>query len=198
MGNLIREKGVFILLEAAKIVAAKRSDVRFVFGGAWFRAEDERAAREFVAQNKLEETVEFVGPVSGPAKWRLVFRSDILAFPTFYYYETMGLVLLEAMQAGLPVVATRRASIPEMIEDGVNGWLVEEQDPDGLAGRILELADNPAIRKRMGQANRARFQAYYTHEHYGQRMAEVFETLTLRRSGHPKPKGGGRSGASFS
>ena len=187
LGNLIREKGVFVLLEAAKIVAAKRSDVHFVFGGAWFRAEDERAAREFVAQSKLEETVEFAGPVSGPAKWRLVFRSDILAFPTFYYYETMGLVLLEAMQAGLPVVATRRASIPEMIEDGVNGWLVEEQDPHGLAGRILELADDPAIRQKMGQANRARFQAYYTHEHYGQRMAEVFETLTRRRTGDPKP-----------
>ena len=183
LGNLIREKGVFVLLEAARIVAAKRRDVRFVFGGAWFRAEDERAAQEFVAQNKLKEVVEFAGPVSGSSKWRLVFSSDILAFPTFYYYETMGLVLLEAMQAGLPVVATRRASIPEMIEDGVNGWLVDEQDPDGLAGRILELADDPALRQKMGQANRARFQAYYTHEHYGRRMAEVFETLAHRRAG---------------
>jgi L-malate glycosyltransferase len=115
-------------------------------------------------------------------KWQVVFGSDILAFPTFYYNETMGLVLLEAMQAGLPVVATRRASIPEMIEDGVNGCLVEEQDPVGLAGKILALADDPALRQRMGQANRAKFQAYYTHEHYGRRMAEVFETLAHRRA----------------
>src|SRR5580704_14611787 len=126
LGNLIREKGVFVLLEAAKRVTAKRNDIRFAFGGAWFLGEDERAAKEFVAQNKLRDVVEFKGPVSGAAKWRLVFSSDILAFPTFYYYETMGLVLLEAMQAGLPVVATRRASIPEIIEDGVNGLLVEE------------------------------------------------------------------------
>jgi glycosyltransferase involved in cell wall biosynthesis len=180
LGNLIREKGVFVLLEAARIVAAKRHDVRFVFGGAWFRAEDERAAKEFVARNKLKEVVEFAGPVSGTAKWRVVFSSDILAFPTFYYYETMGLVLLEAMQAGLPVVATRRASIPEIIEDGVNGYLVEEQDPAGVAGKILKLADDPALRQRMAQANRAKFQAYYTHEHYGRRMAEVFETLAQR------------------
>jgi glycosyltransferase involved in cell wall biosynthesis len=186
LGNLIREKGVFVLLEAARIVAAKRGDVRFVFGGAWFLAEDERAAKEFVARNELKEIVEFAGPVAGAKKWRLVFSSDILAFPTFYYYETMGLVLLEAMQAGLPVVTTRRGSIPEVIQDGVNGWLVEEQDPEGLAGKILELADDPALRQKMGQANRTRFQSYYTHEQYGQRMAEVFEMLAQGKAGNPK------------
>ncbi len=181
LGNLVREKGVFVLLEAAKIVAAKRRDIRFVFGGAWFRAEDERAAKEFVAQNGLEKLVEFAGPVAGAVKWRVVFSSDILAFPTFYYYETMGLVVLEAMQAGLPVVATRRASLPEIIEDGVNGLLVEEQDPDDLAWKILQLAENKALREQMGRANRQRFAEFYTHQHYGQRMIRVFEGLATSR-----------------
>jgi glycosyltransferase involved in cell wall biosynthesis len=185
LGNLVREKGVFVLLEAARIVAAKRSDIRFIFGGAWFLAEDERAAKEFVARNGLEKVVEFAGPVSGAAKWRLVFNSDILAFPTFYYYETMGLVLLEAMQAGLPVVATRRASIPEIVEDGVNGLLVEEQDPNDLAGKILQLAENKSLRDQMGRANRQRFAEFYTHEHYGQRMTRVFEELATRRNQQP-------------
>ncbi len=181
LGNLVREKGVFVLLDAAKTVATKRGDIRFVFGGAWFLAEDERAAKEFVAQNGLENVVEFAGPVSGAAKWQLIFSSDILAFPTFYYYETMGLVLLEAMQAGLPVVATRRASIPEIIKDGINGLLVEEQDPSDLADKILQLAENKALRDQMGRANRQRFAEFYTHEHYGQRMTHVFEDLTTRR-----------------
>ena len=104
LGNLIREKGVFVLLEAARIVAAKGRDIHFVFAGAWFRTEDEHAAKEFVTQNHLEKVVTCAGPVSGAAKWRLIFGSDILALPTFFYYETMGLVLLEAMQAGLPIV----------------------------------------------------------------------------------------------
>jgi glycosyltransferase involved in cell wall biosynthesis len=177
LGNLVREKGVFVLLEAAKIVAAKRGDIRFVFGGAWFRAEDERLAKEFVTQNGLENRVEFAGPVAGSTKWRLVFSSDILAFPTFYYYETMGLVLLEAMQAGLPVVATRRASIPEIIEDGVNGCLVDEQNAGDLAEKILNLANNPPLRQHMGEANRKKFATYYTHEQYGQRMIQVFDAL---------------------
>jgi glycosyltransferase involved in cell wall biosynthesis len=183
LGNLIRDKGVFVLLEAAKIIAAKRGDIHFVFGGAWFRAEDERAAKEFVTQNGLEKLIEFVGPVAGAAKWRLVSGSDILAFPTFYYYETMGLVLLEAMQAGLPVVATRRASIPEIIEDGVNGCLVEEQNPGDLAEKILNLVNNPALRQRMGEANRKKFASYYTHEQYGRRMIQVFDTLATGASG---------------
>jgi glycosyltransferase involved in cell wall biosynthesis len=177
LGNFVREKGVFVLLEAARVIAVKRRDVRFVFGGAWFLAEDERAAKEFVAINGLEKVVEFAGPISGAAKWQLVFNSDILAFPTFYYYETMGLVVLEAMQAGLPVVTTRRASLPEIIEDGVNGLLVEEQNAGDLAEKILNLADNPALRRRMGEANREKFASFYTHEHYGRRMTEVFQAL---------------------
>jgi len=177
LGNLIREKGVFVLLEAARQIRAKQADTRFVFAGAWFRADDENAAQAFVAEHDLSGCVQFVGPVAGKAKARLLAEADILAFPTFYYYETMGLVLLEAMQAGLPVVATRRASIPEIVADGVNGLLVEEQDAADLAEKILRLAGDPPLRARMGAANRKRFAAYYTHEHYGRRMIEVCEAF---------------------
>jgi len=180
LGNLIREKGVFVLLEAARRIAAQRNDLRFVFAGAWFRADDEKAAHAFVAEHGLSNAVRFVGPVAGPAKARALAEADILAFPTFYHYETMGLVLLEAMQAGLPVVATRRGSIPEIIADGVNGLLVEEQEAGDLAAKILQLADAPALRARMGAANRQRFASYYTHEHYGRRMIKAFEALTAK------------------
>lgn len=181
LGNMVREKGFFVLLEAANIIARQRRDIRFVFGGAWRRADEERAAREFAADNGISDLVEFLGPVVGEAKTRSLANADLLAFPTFYYYETMGLVLLEAMQAGLSVVTTRRASIPEIIQDGINGLLVEEQNAADLAAKILRLADDPALRKRMGQANRERFQNYYTHEQYGQRMAEVFTKLAAMK-----------------
>jgi glycosyltransferase involved in cell wall biosynthesis len=177
LGSLIREKGVFALLEAARQIRAKRMDTRFVFAGTWFRTDEEKAACLFVAEHGLSDCIQFVGPVAGEAKARALAEADILAFPTFYYYETMGLVLLEAMQAGLPVVTTRRASIPEIIADGVNGLLVEEQDAGDLAAKILQLADDPSLRAQMGQANRERFAAYYTHEHYGRRMIEAFEAL---------------------
>jgi glycosyltransferase involved in cell wall biosynthesis len=186
LGNLIREKGVLVLLEAIPRVVARRPKTRFKFAGAWWREEERQEAQRLIRESKIEEQVEFVGVTVGEAKQRLLAESDILVFPTFYYNETFGLVLLEAMAAGLPVIATSRASIPEIIEDGVNGLLVEEQDPNDLAVKILQLAENMALREQMGRANRQRFAGFYTHQHYGRRMIQVFETLA---SHPPVPTG---------
>ncbi len=169
LGNLVREKGVFVLLEAAR----RCQEVQFVFAGNWFRANDETAAKQIAGRN-----VQFIGPVTGDAKWQALSNADILAFPTFYYYETMGLVILEAMQCGLPVIATRHASIPEMVQDGVHGLLVNEQDADDLADTILRLASDPGLRARLGAAGRQRFASFYTHQQYGRRMIAVFEVLS--------------------
>ncbi len=166
LGNLVREKGVFVLLEAARLCP----ELNFVFAGHWFRE---------CAVPPLDN-VRFIGRVVGEAKWQTLADADILAFPTFYYNETMGLVLLEAMQAGLPVVTTRRGAIPEIVQDGVHGFLVNEQDPVDLADKIRRLAADPALRRRMGEAGRRRYEEFYTHEHYGRRMIAVFEELTKR------------------
>ncbi|HXI84194.1 MAG TPA: glycosyltransferase family 4 protein [Verrucomicrobiae bacterium] len=181
LGNLIREKGVLVVLESAARIRKQRRDIRFIFAGAWFKGADEEAARELVLREGLADGVEFVGRVVGEQKWQLLVAADMLVFPTFYYYETLGLVLLEAMQAGLPVVTTSRASIPDIIEEGVNGLMVAEQDPLDLAEKVLRLANDPALRQRMGAANREKFHRLYTHEHYGQRMIRVFEELAARR-----------------
>ena len=169
LGALVREKGVFVLLEAAR----QCPDVRFVLAGDWYLVTEETEGKRLAGAN-----VEFIGPVTGAAKQQVLADADLLAFPTFYYYETMGLVLLEAMQAGLPVIATRRASIVEIIRDGVHGLLVNEQDPADLAEKILQLAGAPALRAKMGAAGRQRFADFYTHEQYGQRMIAVFEELS--------------------
>ena len=177
LGNLIREKGYRVLLEAAAQMRQSGSSHRFIFAGQWHDERDAPVVAQWVRDAGLEDQVEFVGPVSGRAKWQLLVDADILAFPTFYPNETMGLVLLEAMQAGLPVVTTRRASIPEIIQDGVNGLLVAEQDPADLAEKLTRLAADPALRRRISAANRQRFADHYTHEQYGARMTGVFTAL---------------------
>ncbi len=181
LGQMVREKGVFVLLEAAAKIAARRHDIRFVFMGTWFRPEQERAAKQFISDHQLGQLVTMLGTVSNELKWQTLVNADMLVFPTFYYYETMGAVLPEAMQAGLPVIATRRASIPEIVQDGVQGLLINEQDPDDLAEKILRLTDDPALRAKMGAAGRQRFDSYYTYEHYGRRMIAAFEQLAARR-----------------
>ena len=87
------------------------------------------------------------------------------------------MVLLEAMQAGLPVVTTRGGAREEIIDGGVNGLLANEQDPADLAVKILQLAGDAALRERMGRANRERFAREFTHEQYGRRMIDALEAM---------------------
>jgi glycosyltransferase involved in cell wall biosynthesis len=181
LGNLIREKGVLVLLEAIPRIVARRPNTRFKFAGAWWREEEHQEAQRIIRESKIEQQVEFVGVTMGEAKQRLLAESDILVFPTFYYYETFGLVLLEAMAAGLPVIATPRAAIPEIIQEGINGLFCEEQNPGDLADKILQLIENEALREQIGRTNRQRFAEFYTHQHYGQRMIRVFEELAAGR-----------------
>jgi glycosyltransferase involved in cell wall biosynthesis len=187
LGNLVREKGVFVILDAIPAVRARCPEAHFVFAGAWWRDDDRAEAERLVRERGLAGCVEFTGAVTGGRKWEIVAGSDVLAFPTFYHYETLGQVLLEAMGAGLPVVATRRAAIPEVVEEGVNGLFVAEQDAGDLAEKIIALANDPALRARMREANRQKYANFYTIEHYGQRMVSVFEEL-LGRRGPSKPK----------
>jgi glycosyltransferase involved in cell wall biosynthesis len=181
LGNLVREKGVFVILDAIPLVKARCPEAHFVFAGAWWSDKDRAAGERIVQERNLSSCTEFTGTVSGDRKWEAVCRGDVLVFPTFFRYETLGQVLLEAMGAGLPVIATRRAAIPEVVEDGVNGLFVAEQDPADLAEKIITLARDPALRARMSAANKQKYASTYTVEHYGQRMAAVFDELVTRQ-----------------
>ncbi len=177
LSNLIPEKGVFVLLDAIPAIIRERPDARFVFAGRWWSEEVRLQAEQTIKATGIADHVTFTGLVVGDAKWLALVSADLLAFPTFYHYETFGFVLLEAMRAGLPVVTTARAAIPEIIRDGVNGLLVAEQDPGDLARKILQLLNDPKRRAQMSQANRERFASFYTNEHYGRRMLQVFQSL---------------------
>lgn len=175
LGLLRREKGIFDLLEAMPAVLAQRPDARLVVAGQWWRATQQAEAEALVRARNLAGAVEFVGPVEGADKWRRFCAADIFVFPAHAKCEAFGMVLLEAMQAGLPVVTTRGGAREEIITDGVNGLLANEKDAADLAAKILQLAGDEALRERMARANRERFVREFTHEHYGRRMVAALE-----------------------
>jgi glycosyltransferase involved in cell wall biosynthesis len=181
LGALAGTKGIFDILAALPLVQARSPAAKLVCGGNWFKASEQATAEQFIHEHGLGDAAEFLGAVHGAAKWRLLRSADIFVFPPPSQNEAFGIVLLEAMQAGLPIVATRGGARSEIIADGVNGLLVEEQNPRDLAEKILRLANDPGLRESMGKANRERFVDYYTHEHYGRRMIAVFEELTKTR-----------------
>ncbi|MFC1762282.1 glycosyltransferase family 4 protein [Planctomycetota bacterium] len=90
-------------------------------------------------------------------------------------HETFGLVVAEAMSHGLPVIASRVGGIPEIVDDGVTGLLVEPDNPEALASKMQILWDNPELCRKMGQAGRAKVIREYTEDVYYQRLMAAFE-----------------------
>lgn len=97
--------------------------------------------------------------------------ADIFVFPSLF--ETFGLSPLEAMAAGVPVIGHRAASIPELVRDGVEGYLVPPSDVDAYEARVRELLRDEEKRRSMGEAGRARFLTEFTEE----RMVSEWERL---------------------
>ena len=92
----------------------------------------------------------------------LMHAMDVFAMPSIW--EGFGLVLLEAMAAGRPIVASRVATIPEVVLDGQTGLLVPAGDPLALAEALAQLANQPALAARMGEAGRERVQHQFSLE----------------------------------
>jgi glycosyltransferase involved in cell wall biosynthesis len=92
-------------------------------------------------------------------------------------WEGQGIVLMEAMASGLPVVATRVGGIPDVVRDGIEGFLVEPGDAEGMAGRIEQLASDPDLRARMGAAGRQRAVDEFSIEKCARRYEALYEEI---------------------
>jgi glycosyltransferase involved in cell wall biosynthesis len=147
VGALVdRTKGQRVLLDAARLIAARNASVRFLLVGD---GKDESALRGLASDLP---NVRFTGWVDNVADY--YGAMDVFAFPS--RNEALGSAILEAMSFGLPVVASRVGGIPEIVRDGVEGFLFHENDSNALAERILDLAGNVELRRRLGEQARDR------------------------------------------
>ncbi|NPV05569.1 MAG: glycosyltransferase family 4 protein [Syntrophaceae bacterium] len=144
VGRLTAIKGPGVLVDAARRVIGRHPDSVFVFLGAGelLEALQARAADLGIAAN-----VRFVG--WRPDAARLMSALDCFAFPSIN--EGMGKALVEAMALEKPVVASRVGGIIDLVDDGVNGFLVPAGDPQALAERILFCLENPETARRMAR-----------------------------------------------
>ena len=161
LSNMMKEKGVYTLLEACKILYNKGVMFITYFIGAWLDI-NENDFNAFVSFNNLQGNVYYGGAKYGNEKSVYFEHADIFVFPTYYNNETFGLVNLEAMQFGLPVISTHEGGIPDIVENGKTGYLVNKNDPKDLADKIESLIRNPLLRKQMGAAGKEKFQKKYT------------------------------------
>jgi glycosyltransferase involved in cell wall biosynthesis len=169
LSNLRRRKGVVQAIDAALIVLRSDREARFTFVGAWEDAELERELR--ARADAANGQIEFRPPASGREKDRLLASAAVLLFPPIEP-EGHPRVVLEAIAAGVPVVATDRGAIRETIEDEVSGFVLPDADPAELADRVLRLLQDADLRDRQSKAARARYLGCFTQAHADRRLAE--------------------------
>lgn len=179
VSNLDKSKGILDLVEAAKILYDKKNEFQLDIIGSSSKIITVEMLMKIVDDNYLSNCVNVLGPLYGQEKNYYFSQADIFVFPTSY--ETFGLVNLEAMQYRLPVVSTFEGAIPEIVDDGITGFLVEKNNPIQLADKIEVLINNPDLRKQMGEAGRKKFLEKYTLEVFEQNMKNVFDDI-LKKS----------------
>lgn len=156
VGRLIKEKGVYELLDAyAKLDVSVRSRIGLVFvGDGPARQELERRAAAI-----QQGVVRFCGWVHREQIPEIYALAEAFVFPT--YSDTWGLVVNEAMACGLPIVASQVAGcIPDLLQDGWNGFAVQPRDVEGLVRPMQLLFDDPESARQMGNRSFQRIQEY--------------------------------------
>lgn len=149
VGRLRIRKGVDVLLAAMPELLRRHPAARLLIAGD---GEHRTALERAAAALALGEAVSFLGWADAPRVRRLLRGAAALVVPSIY--EGMPLVVLEAMEASVPVVASRVSGIPEVVEDGRTGWLVPPEEPSSLAAALAAALDDPAAASRRGAAGR--------------------------------------------
>jgi phosphatidylinositol alpha-mannosyltransferase len=151
VGRLEERKGLIHLLKAYHRLRKRHVDARLLVVGAGPKL---REYRRYVGLRGIRD-VEFLGRVTDEEKARYFASADVFCAPATGQ-ESFGIVLLEAMAAGVPIVASDIHGYKQVVQRGVQGLLVEPRKPRALAAALYTLALDPEMRDRMGEAGRAR------------------------------------------
>jgi glycosyltransferase involved in cell wall biosynthesis len=154
MGVMGRAKGIFDILDAAKIVAPA-SKATFKLAGAEREPNILRDAKQYAAGNGLAETIEINPSIDDRKKIALFREASILLLPS--YYENFPLTVVEAAAAGLAIVTTPVGAIPEFFQDGVSALFVQPGNAAQIASALQMLLERPQERQRLGAAARQIF-----------------------------------------
>ena len=174
LSNLIEEKGVLIILQAAKTMIQKgylNFQINFVgkfeskiFSDSFF---------SLINDNQLNDYVSYLGPKYDEEKNITLAKSDIFILPTFYKFECFPLVLLEAMQFSLPVVSTNEGAICDIVENKVNGLICNKKDHKDLANKLIYLIKNKNLQEEMSLNSRKKFLEKYTMKKFENNLSGI-------------------------
>ncbi len=173
LANIRRLKGIDVLIQSAVKVCAEFPATRFLVAGATLEPDTMKDLEHAVACLGLGDNFLFPGQLSNP--YPLLYGSDVFVLPS--RTEGFSNALIEAMACGLPCVATRVGGNAEAIEEGISGYIVQSEDPDALADRILRLLRDPEAARRMGNSARESARKRFDIDAMMSRLMNVYDEL---------------------
>jgi glycosyltransferase involved in cell wall biosynthesis len=147
VGRLYARKGLFTLIESMPAIVKRFKNAKFIISGKG-QSDEMRKLLAHAEKIGVKGSIIFTGYYPDKKLPKLYQAADVFAFSTFYEHHPFA--VLEALSTGLPVVTTSVGGIPETIESGKNGFLVEPFNPKQFADRILYLLEHPAEAAEMG------------------------------------------------
>jgi glycosyltransferase involved in cell wall biosynthesis len=171
VGRLEESKGVDVLLKAIQILKEKyHRSLRVAIVGDGSLMKD---LKKLALQYGINEYIDFLGIRKDVLE--LMRKSSIFVLPS--RWEGFGLALLEAMSVGIPIVATKVGGIPELIEDGKDGILVEPENPEELANAMLRLLDEGELRNLISSNAYKKIKEEYTIERYTRDLLNLYKEV---------------------
>lgn len=176
VGRLDKRKGFKYLIRAYAQVKEAVPEARLLVVGAYDK--EDRADFVLYARKHRLRHVRFIGPVSEEDLPRYYRTCHVFCAPSIGF-ESFGIILLEAMAAGKPIVASDIDGYRGVLKDGVEGLLVQPEDEQRLAEALIRLLKDPALRERMGRQGRAKA-ATYSWQKVAQQILDYYRELSER------------------
>lgn len=174
VGALNFSKGIQKLVQAVELCKRNQVDVHLHLLGEWSNPEHQREIETFIKSHVLEERLTFHGLVTDDRKWQVYQSCALLVHPT--HWDGQPLTILEAMGVGLGIISTHVGAIPDTIEDGTNGVLLQENTPEQIFQAIKLFYEDRDRLVRISETNIQTYQQTYTVEAFCQRMQNWFES----------------------
>ena len=179
IARLVEKKGVEYGVRAVAKLAKNNRDIQYnIVGDGYLREPLERLIQEL----EVSDTVKLIGWKQQQEIIEILNDADILLAPSVTSQkngdqEGIPIVLMEAMAMGLPIISTQHSGIPELVQNNVSGFLVPEQDVEGLTEKLNYLLEHPEIWPKMGQAGRLYIQEHHDIDKLNDQLVEIYRKL---------------------
>lgn len=179
LSNMMKEKGVWDLVKACQILKEKGKIFHCHFVGKWSNISEEEFRRKIQLLD-MGNYISAYGGKYGNEKEAYFQKANIFVLPT--HNECFPLVLLEAMEYGIPCISTQDGGISAIIDEGKTGYVIEKKNPQVLADKIKILMEQPVLCKTMGIAGREKLESEFTLEKFECKLRDIFQEIFNSRN----------------